>query len=132
MIAIIIVSLSLAGVFKMLHDLSEEGKIPFGNWWNKGSWHNKYTTESLFNFYENGNDKTYLKPKYFGSTTFLAFTTDGFHLFSFLHTACYQLVITLMLTFVTDLIWWHYIIIFVGLKITIGALGEAVRKVLYG
>lgn len=124
------VLLFLAGILKMLHDLSEENKLPFGEWWNKTSWKNKYSVESLANYYRNGRNPELLEPKYWGSTNILSFTTDWFHLSSFLHTACYQLVFVIMLSYVTEFNFITYVIIFVLTKGIVGTIGEITRNII--
>ncbi len=73
MIALILIS--LAAICKAVMDTLQfhyEDSAFKGNYWNPiESWKNKYKPNSMI-------------PKFFGSTTFLVWTTDGWHLFQML------------------------------------------------
>ena len=80
--------LIISAVSKVVSDLCEEGKIPWGTpyFWDKAmSWVNKYSDASL-------NNGTY-KPRFFGSTSFLVFLTDGWHLFNTIHIASVSMLV---------------------------------------
>lgn len=86
----------IAGIFVSLASLSEEGKLPYG--WNKeDTWMNKYSKCSLVNFRLYGNDRELLKPKFFGSTTFLVFLVDKFHFFQWVYLTLIQISLSLTL-----------------------------------
>jgi hypothetical protein len=72
----------ISAVAKVFADLCEEGKIPWGTpyFWDKTiSWGNKYSDDSI-------KDGTF-KPRFFGSTSFLSFLVDGWHLMNTIHIA---------------------------------------------
>ena len=106
------------GICKALADISEEGKIPWGkpSYWNKNlSWANKYDYESLmFSEY---------KPKFFGSTTFLVFLTDAWHLFNTLHVLSFSLAISLLMF---DN--WHVLVSTIAIYSCYGIFQELIRR----
>jgi hypothetical protein len=67
-------------------------------WWNPGlSWRNKYVhTDDMI---------TTLKPRFFGSTSFLSFTTDAWHFFQFI----YLTMIGLSIVFYVPITQWWYV-----------------------
>ena len=80
------------------------------NFWNpKISWKNKY---------KNKNEKE--GSAFFGSTTFLVFTTDAWHLFQFFCNSFIILGIILAFNLHKDVPLWLNIIFFISLKITWG------------
>ena len=87
-------------------------------WWNPAvSWTNKYT-----------DIVSYKKPRYFGSTTFLVWTTDAWHFFQFMMLNFVILSGVIMMNCVTDVLWWENIIIFALLKVVWGVCFELFYK----
>ena len=70
-------------------------------------------TESWKNKWKNGDPKQ--GPKFFGSTTFLVFVTDFWHLMQFGHGTMWTLAI-LSAIFISPLPWWGYLLGFVVSK----------------
>lgn len=94
----------LSSLAKALMDLSAEGNLDgWGDWFDKDkSWRNKY---------KNGDPKQ--GEKFFGSTTFLVWLTDGWHLFQtvFYVTFVFSILIvhdnhTFFITLIFYLIGW--------------------------
>jgi len=84
------------------------------DFWNASiSWRNKYKN----NIYSQG-------PKFFGSTTFLVFVTDGWHLFQFLCNSFLTLAVVILADAMFNTSWWMNILIFIGLKILSGTVFE--------
>lgn len=82
--------------------------------WNPNkSWKNKY---------KNNDEKN--GPAFFGSTTFLVFTTDAWHLFQFLSNSLIVLSIILVCNHFFNFSWWNNIIIFICSKILWGVVFE--------
>lgn len=75
-------------------------------WDPEYSWERKYKNNNYFSG----------KPKFFGSTTFLVFTTDAWHLFQFLSNSFIIIAILIAFHMSKDLPWWAYIIEFAILK----------------
>lgn len=73
-------------------------------WSKELSWTRKYKNNTL-------------EPKFFGSTTFLVWITDGWHLLSFIYNRLIQFCIALSYTNSFN---WELILIFVGLGIIHG------------
>ncbi len=73
--------LMLCAIANAVMDLSSEKAFQY-DWWNKNeSWSLKYKNED----YRQG-------PRFFGSTTFLVFLTDGWHFFQFVFHSSWQMV----------------------------------------
>ena len=90
------------------------------HFWNpNASWTNKYKS------------KTSREPKFFGSTTFLVFTTDAWHLFQFLSNSFMVITIMIALSQVKDLVWWEYLIEFAILKVVWGMWFELFYKYIF-
>lgn len=84
------------------------------NFWNPSiSWRNKYK--------DNDERKG---PAFLGSTTFLVFTTDAWHLFQFLSNSFIILGILFIVNMMYDLNWWMYLSGFVILKTIWGFVFE--------
>ena len=121
---LIITLFVIASVAKALADLSAEGKIPWGTpmYWDKNiSWIYKYSNASIHNHKYFGGE---LKPRFFGSTSFLVFLVDGWHLMNFIHFSSIQLLISVLL-----FDGWHILVSFVGMKMIFGTIMEITRRV---
>ena len=85
--------------------------------WNPDvSWRNKYAKD------DQGALLMPLKPRYFGSTTFLVFTTDAWHLFKFLHYALMRITLCIALMMYVSNIYnpteaWKRVAIFAGMYV---------------
>jgi len=75
--------LIISAISKVVSDLCEEGKIPWGTpyFWDK--------TISSGNKYKDGT----LKPRFFGSTSVLSFLVDAWHLFNTIHIASVSMLV---------------------------------------
>lgn len=83
-------------------------------YWNPSiSWRNKYKDRKISN-----------GPAFFGSTTFLVFTTDAWHLFQFLSNSFIVISMILIINIFYTPIWWQDIIIFILLKAMWGMIFE--------
>ena len=83
-------------------------------WDPSKSWRNKYK-----NGYESEG------PKFFGSTTFLVWITDGWHLFQFLSNSL--IVLSMILMFQSafpEVKWWMNILLFLVMKTLWGSVFE--------
>lgn len=112
-ILIIILIVLLAGACKAIKDTLQHhfetsvfnGKTGF---FGKDSWKRKYKDF----------DKGDLRERFFGSKTFLVWTTDGWHLFDVLYTSLFELAIALLVSkFCFPFGVVYVIALFVGLKI---------------
>lgn len=68
------------------------------------------------------------KPKFFGSTTFLAFTTDGWHLFDTLHSTFMQLPFVACFMAYVGMDWYGAVFVICATKIETGAFFELFFK----
>jgi hypothetical protein len=81
------------------------------NYWNPSiSWRNKYKNRKVSN-----------GPAFFGSTTFLVFTTDAWHLFQFFSNSFIVVSIILTVHVYCTPTWWQNIVLFIVFKIAWGA-----------
>lgn len=120
LIILVLVCWSLAAVCNAVMDVLafKYKKSIFRNWnpdfWNPSrSWRNKYKNKEE----PNG-------PAFFGSTTFLVFTTDAWHLFQFLSNSLIVLSIVLVFNHFANPYWWINLAIFAGLKVVWGSMFE--------
>jgi len=82
------ISKSIMDVLQFKFNISIFSKFKNQNYWNPSiSWMNKYKN----------NDPT-LGPKFFGSTTFLIWSTDAWHFFQMIMLSCLQLIPIIVLT----------------------------------
>jgi len=79
-------------------------------------------TKSWRNKYKNGRKDE--GPKFFGSTTFLVFTTDAWHLFQFISNSLIIVSIVILAQPFFHLVWWIDILVFIGLKAIWGTVFE--------
>jgi hypothetical protein len=84
-------------------------------YWNPGiSWRNKYKSR-----------KTSEGPAFLGSTTFLVFTTDAWHLFQFLSNSFIVIsMIMLMIVPYEFKHWYYYVALFIPFKVVWGVTFE--------
>lgn len=93
----------VSGASNGMHEVSVHHPHKLPNSWNKQFWDARI---SWVNKYDQGNPD--LGPAYFGSTTFLAWTTDSKHLFGTLHRFFgYGAVFTITLGEKKP--WYHYV-----------------------
>jgi hypothetical protein len=84
------------------------------NYWNPAkSWRNKYKQKMPFK-----------GPAFIGSTTFLSFLTDAWHLFQFLSNTFLALSVLVVFLHYTTISWWAGLAIFLGMKLTWGVFFE--------
>ncbi len=93
---------AVSGASWGIHETSVHHANRFPESWNKQFWDNNL---SWRNKYQDGNKN--LGPKYWGSTTFLAWTTDSKHLFGTIHRAS-LFAAGLTITIGEKRKWWHY------------------------
>ncbi len=118
---VIILLICVAGFNKAIMDAlqfhySTSIFIRFKNqqWWNPSiSWKNKY---------KNGDKKN--GPKFFGSTTFLSFITDGWHLSQFIFLSSLQFAILFGINMTTPFQWYYWVAGFIILKVVLGGIFE--------
>lgn len=87
--------------------------------WNPDFWN---PSRSWRNKYKNGMEED--GAKFFGSTTFLVFITDGWHLFQFLCTSFIILGMICLVNAMEFYPWWVNLSIFVAMKISWGIAFE--------
>ena len=85
--------------------------------------------KSYKNKYKNNDEKN--GPAFFGSTTFLVFTTDAWHLFQFLSNSLIVLSIILVCNYFFNFSWWNNIIIFICLKLLWGVFFDIFYEKLF-
>lgn len=91
-----------------------------GSWWNPYfSWRNKYK-----------NGRPVNGPRFFGSTTFLVWITDAWHMAQMGMLSFIAGTIIVSLTMPLALSFWKIIVLFVGLKIIWGISFELIYKLL--
>jgi len=84
------------------------------HYWNPSiSWRNKYEDKKMSN-----------GPAFFGSTTFLVFTTDAWHLFQFLSNSFIVISMILIVNIFYTPIWWQDVILFIAFKGVWGIIFE--------
>lgn len=84
-------------------------------YWNPSiSWRNKYKNKRQ----DDG-------PAFFLSTTALVFVTDAWHLFQFLSNSL--IILAVIMVFYTAFpytLWWHHVLVFIGMKAVWGMIFE--------
>lgn len=116
-VSVIILLVFFAGVANGITDtLQFHYERSFARKWNPQfwdpalSWKNKYLKDKA------GNLLKPLEPRFFGSTTFLVFITDAWHLFKFLHYACLRvLLVWLALPMIGISGYWYNIAAYLAL-----------------
>jgi hypothetical protein len=87
--------------------------------WNPSrSWKNKYKDW----------DRMDRRPKFFGATTFLAWTTDAWHLFDTIQLTCLQSAGILPILFATQMSSWYFIPAIIVVKAICGGTFEGFYK----
>ncbi len=71
------------------------------------------------------------KPKFFGSTTFLAWTTDAWHLFDTIGTTCMQSAGLLPVMYFYNLSFWYFIPALCVVKMLVGVPFEVCYSKLF-
>lgn len=95
---IITILLLLAGIANGITDsLQFHYPTSFAAEWNPDYWNPNKSWESKYQKDAEGELVRPLTPRYFGSTTFLVFTTDAWHLFKFIHHAFLRVAIVWLL-----------------------------------
>lgn len=91
------------------------------DWWNPGkSWRNKYKNKAIFQ-----------GEAFFGSTTFLRFTTDAWHMFQFLSNSFLTLSLVFTVHRLNSLEWWEDVVFFIALKILWGVVFQPCYKIFF-
>ena len=89
-----------------------------GIWWDTTlSWRWKYVDQSASGLQS-------LKPRFFGSTTFLVWTTDAWHCFGMLNMSAWQTALCLLLPYP----WYGQLAAFVGIKVFYGLFFEVTYR----
>jgi len=108
-----IILLVLSGISKAIKDTVQDHfynsifrKLNPAFWEKGGSWLNKYKDPA-------SGDMT---PKFWGSTTFLAWTTDAWHLFDTLQSTFWQLAVTIPFVYLMGWHWWLGIPVLILIK----------------
>jgi len=88
------------------------------DYWNPAkSWRNKYK-----------NKMAYQGPAFIGSTTFLSFLTDAWHLFQFLSNSLQALSVVFVFEACCGLDWYYNLALFLALKATWGIIFEPLYR----
>jgi len=94
--------LVISGISKSVKDTVRDhyygsifSKLNQKYWNGTNSWLNKYDQTKFPD----------LKPKFWGSTTFLAWTTDAWHLFDTIQSTCLQLAISIPISILLGNLW---------------------------
>lgn len=115
MMIISYILIAIAAIAKAIQDHCKINSFPDSwTWWNESdSWRNKWDIKHKLSLYEGTlrvTDKR--KPRFFGSTTFLVWVTDGWHFFQMVYLNC--LIVGFWLL---DEPWWVMLICLVGFKV---------------
>lgn len=95
---------AVSGASWGIHETSVHHPNRFPESWNKQFWDNSL---SWRNKYQDGNPT--MGPKYWGSTSFLAWTTDAKHLFGTVHRGTlFAAGLTITIGEKQKRKWWHY------------------------
>lgn len=87
-------------------------------------WNRQYWDPSVSHRNKYKNHVISKEPKFFGSTTFLVFLTDGWHLFQFLSNSFIIVSIILIINCIADVTWWQNLALFIMFKVLWGVFFE--------
>jgi len=110
MITIVMILLVISGVAKSVKDTLKDhyyssifSKLKNWQYWDASkSWINKYKFPYSIE----------MEPKFFGSTTFLAWTTDAWHLFDTIQSTAWQIALSILVCSYFEVsLWWSALVI---------------------
>ena len=128
---IAITLIGIAAIAKGVQDLCKINAFPDSwTWWNESdSWRNKWDIKHKLSLYEGTLRVTdNRKPRFFGSTTFLVWVTDGWHFFQMVYLNSLMVGFWLLAKYMPN--WWWLFIMVVLFKVWFESAYSIIKKIL--